>query len=101
MAYTRRDKIVYIGISPHPAHAGNIWELLLLFVDDASRGTWVYWMRARTEASKLLQGFITIVQRQFNTNVKVVRSDNGSEFTSGPMKEFYFNHGVLRESSCI
>ena len=32
VASTRRDKIVYIGISPHPAYAGNIWELLLLLL---------------------------------------------------------------------
>ena len=31
----------------------------------------------------------------------MVRSDNGSEFTSGPMQEFYFEHGILRESSCV
>ena len=29
---TRRGKIVYIGISPHPALAGTIWELLLLLL---------------------------------------------------------------------
>ena len=30
VASTRRGKIVYIGISPHPAYTENIWELLLL-----------------------------------------------------------------------
>ena len=58
-------------------------------------------MRNKTEASKLLQGFIVMVKSQFNKNVKVVRSDNGSEFTSGPMQEFYFDHEILRESSCV
>ena len=82
-----------------PSSCGAHYFLSIL--DDASRGTWVYLMRDRTEASKLLQGFITMVQHQFNTNVKVVRSDNWSEFTSGPTKEFYFSQGVLRESSCI
>ena len=31
----------------------------------------------------------------------MVRSDNGSEFTSGPIKEFYRERGILRESSCV
>jgi len=31
VACTRRGKIVYIGISPHPAYAGIIWELLSSF----------------------------------------------------------------------
>jgi len=42
-----------------------------------------------------------MVQTQFNGKVKVVRSDNGSEFTSGPMQEFYREHGILRENSCV
>jgi len=42
-----------------------------------------------------------MVQNQFHTNVRVVKNDNGSEFTSGLMKEFYFNHEIVRESSCI
>jgi len=46
-------------------------------------------MQARTEASKLLKNFIVMVKTQFNKGVKVVRSDNGSEFTSGPMQNFY------------
>ena len=32
VASTRRGKIVHIGISPHPASAGIIWELLLLLL---------------------------------------------------------------------
>ena len=42
-----------------------------------------------------------MVQTQFNGKVKIVRSDNGSEFTSGPMQEYYRAHGILRESSCV
>ena len=43
-------------------------------------------MKDRIEASKLLQGFIVMVKNQFNRNFKVVRSDNGSEFTFKPMQ---------------
>jgi len=52
-------------------------------------------MKNRIEASKLLKGFITMIQTQFDKKVKVVRSDNGSEFTLGHMQEFYFEHGIL------
>ena len=43
-------------------------------------------MKDRTEASRFLKGFIIMVRNQFDKVVKVVRSDNGSEFTSGPMQ---------------
>ena len=58
----------------------------LSIVDDISRSTWVYWMQDRSEASKLLKGFIAMVRNQFHKGIKVVRSDNGSEFTSNPFK---------------
>ena len=73
----------------------------LSIVDDASRATWVYLMKDRTEASKLLKNFILMVRNQFKKGVKMVRSDNGSEFTSGPMQEFYLDHEIFRESSCV
>ena len=73
----------------------------LSIVDDTSRATWVYLMQSRTEASKLLKNFVMMVKTQFKRIVKVVRSDNGSEFTSGRMQNFYHEHGRLRESSCV
>ena len=31
----------------------------------------------------------------------MARSDNGSEFTSGPMQNFYHEYQILRENSCV
>ena len=58
-------------------------------------------MKNRTKVSKLLKGFIAMIQTQFDKKVKVVRNDNGLEFTSGPMHGFYFEHGILQESSYV
>jgi len=55
----------------------------------------------RAETSKLLQDFILMVQNQFGTSIKIIRSDNGSEFTSKTMQQFYEAHGILRQSSCV
>ena len=50
-----------------------MWSSLFLsIVDDASRVVWVYLMKDRTKASKLLNEFIVMVQTQFNGKVKVV-----------------------------
>jgi len=42
-----------------------------------------------------------MIKHQFETTVKIVRSDNGSEFTSKPMEQFYQDHGIIRQSSCV
>ena len=47
----------------------------LMIIDDASQTT-----------SDLPKNFITMVKFQFKSDVKIVRNDNGSKFTSGPCK---------------
>ena len=39
-----------------------------------------------------------MVETQFLSKIKVVRSDNGSEFT---MKTYYLSKGILHQTSCI
>jgi len=48
-----------------------------------------------------LQAFIVFVERQFNAKVKIVRSDNGMEFHSGPVQEFYSPKGIAIQSSYV
>ena len=73
----------------------------LTVLDDATRCVWVYLMKTKSEASQLVQDFCAMVQTQFDTKVKTIRSDNGSEFVSNPMKTFYKAHRIIHETSCI
>lgn len=43
-----------------------------------------------------LCNFFAIVERQFNTKVKIVRSDNGTKFTC--MHSYFHKHGILHET---
>ena len=61
----------------------------------------VYLMKEKNEASKLSKNFCLMVNTQFGVKVKVIRSDNGKEFTSGPMKQFHRRQGMLHQTSCI
>ena len=58
-------------------------------------------MQDRTEASTLLKDFTVMVNTQFNRGVKVVCTDNRSEFTLGPMQNFYCECGISHENSCV
>jgi len=42
-----------------------------------------------------------MVQNQFHSSVLRVRSDNGSEFTNGPLRRFFRDKGILFETSCV
>ena len=73
----------------------------LSVVDDFSRGVWIYMMKEKRETGKLLKNFVVMVKTQFDKVVKILRSDNGSEFKSGAMKEFYASHGMVHQTSCV
>jgi len=73
----------------------------LSLVGDASKGTWVYLLKDKSEASKLVMNFCVIMKTQFNVDVKLTRSDNGKEFTLGPMKKYFVEHGIVHQTSCV
>ena len=70
-------------------------------MDDASRAVWIYLLREKWEVASILQKFINMAKTQFEKNVKIVRSDNGLEFTSGPMLQFYSEKGIIHQTSCV
>jgi len=54
----------------------------LLFVDDFSRKTWVYFLTEKNEAFGVLRKFEAVVEKESGYTVKALRTDRGGEFTS-------------------
>ena len=57
-------------------------------------------MKDKGEASKLVMSFYMMTKPQFSVGVKIIRSDNISEFTSAPMRKFYRNQGIIQQTNC-
>jgi hypothetical protein len=70
----------------------------LTIVDDYSRFTWIHLMQHKSQTRTHIQHFFSMVETQFNTRIKSLRSDNGIEFA---MPEFYSSHGTLHQLSCV
>ncbi|GJY67403.1 putative ribonuclease H-like domain-containing protein [Tanacetum coccineum] len=71
----------------------------LVVTDDFSRFSWVFFLAKKRETSRILKRFITEVENQLNHKVKVIRSDNGTEFKNREMDEFCGQKGIKREYS--
>ena len=80
-----------------PTHSGA--RYFLTIVDDYSRGVWLYLMSEKSEAPNHLKNFLAMTTRQFKTQVRTIRSDNGSEFLC--LTEFFKQHGIVHETSCV
>ena len=79
-----------------PTTAGH--RYFLTIVDDASRATWVFLMKAKLEVRPLIVSFYNMVHTQFQTAIKSIRTDNALEFN---MIDFYNSKGIIHQQSCV
>jgi hypothetical protein len=70
----------------------------LTIVDDFTRFTWVHLMQHKSQTKSLIQAFFNLVQTQFKSKVKCLRSDNGLEFK---MDDFFSAQGTIHHLSCV
>ncbi|KAI3685385.1 hypothetical protein L6452_34627 [Arctium lappa] len=71
----------------------------LVIVDDFSRFTWVYFLRTKDETNGLIKSFVLMIENQTNLRVKVIRSDNGTEFKDSDLNSFCETKGIERQFS--
>nr|GEW25871.1 hypothetical protein [Tanacetum cinerariifolium]GEW79657.1 hypothetical protein [Tanacetum cinerariifolium] len=53
----------------------------------------------QSEVFESMKMFLAMVKRQFKKHVKIVRSDNGTEFSC--MKRFFLDEGIIFQTSCV
>nr|GEV50768.1 hypothetical protein [Tanacetum cinerariifolium] len=73
----------------------------LVVTDDYSRFTWVFFLAAKDETSPILKTFITGLENQLSLKVKVIISDNGTEFKNNNLNQFCEMKGIKREFNSL
>jgi transposase InsO family protein len=69
------------------------------FIDDFSRKTWIYFLKNKDEVFSKFKEFKALVENLSKRKIKVLRSDNGGEFTYGEFEELCREAGIKRELS--
>jgi transposase InsO family protein len=72
--------IAYISIG------GNKYGIII--IDDYSRFTWVFFLQDKGETQKVLKKFLKLAQNKFDTKVKRIRIDNGTEFKNTQVEDY-------------
>ena len=76
------------------------FRYFVTFIDDCSRCTWLFLMKTRVELFSIFQKFHAEIRTQFNTYIRILRSDNAKKNFSTPLSSFMSSHGILHQSSC-
>jgi len=59
---------------------------------------WIYLLIDKEEVSSTLKMFFSIVECQFNKQVKIIRIDNETKFTC--MKNYFLENEIIFQTSC-
>lgn len=72
-------------------------KYFVTFIDDATRRTWVYMMKHKSEVFGIFQKFHAMVERETDCKLKRLRTDNGGEYTSNEFKAYCSRYGIRHE----
>lgn len=89
--------IVTCGALFLPSHT-LVTNIFLTIVDGYSRCAWIYLLKAKSDISISLERFHKMVFTRFNQKIKIIRSDNGTEFF---LNSFYTTNGIIHQTSCV
>lgn len=97
---TRSFSLIHCDIwGPYRVPASCAAYYFLTIVDDFSRAVWTYLLLEKQEVAQAVKKFCAMVERQFKTQVQIVRSDNGTEFLC--LKSYFAAEGILHQTSCV
>ena len=73
------------------------FEYYITFIDDFSRKTWIYFLKAKSEVFEKFKEFKALIENLSDKKIKILRSDNGGEYTSKEFDAFCKYVGIKRE----
>jgi transposase InsO family protein len=85
------------GPTTYTSIGGNKYGFVV--VDDFTRYTWVVFLVDKSDMIAIFKSFIKRVQNEFETTIKKVRSDNGSEFKNTRIDELCDEFSIRHQFS--
>jgi transposase InsO family protein len=81
-------------ISPSRVRSMRGKLYILVIVDDYSRYSWVFFLESKDEVFEHFQILALRLNNEHPNCLKVIRSDNGTEFRNAPFDQFCLELGV-------
>ena len=85
---------------PYNVQTHDGYHYFLTMVDDYSRVTWTQLLRCKSNVLHTIKAFISLIENQFHTRLKTIRSDNGLELSSSEATCFFQEKGIIHQKTC-
>ncbi|XP_071695665.1 uncharacterized protein [Rutidosis leptorrhynchoides] len=70
-----------------------------VFQNSDHKVVWVYMLKHKSDVYDTVSNLFNLIQTQFNKKVKVIRTDNGSEFCNNQMDPLILSLGIIHQTT--
>jgi hypothetical protein len=77
-----------------PSLNGHVYYVI--FIDDFSRKSWIYFMKTKNETFTKFYEFKALIENQTGKHIRILRLDNGGEYESHKFEDFCKEAGIKR-----
>ena len=83
------------GPMSSPSLSGCLYYVL--FIDDYSWKSWIYFLKAKSETFDRFKEFKTLIENQTGRHIRILISDNEGEYESNDFDDFCREAGIKKE----
>ena len=85
---------------PAPITSTNDFRYYLVFIDEFSKFTWVYLLKNKSDVFDVFKYFKAYIETQLHTQIKILRTDGGGEYTSNVHNHFCSSYDIIHQTLC-
>jgi len=85
--------LIHSDVWTSPLISASGMKYFVTFIDCYSRMTWLYLMKHKKEVLKCFKDFCACIKNQFNAHVKIIRTDNGTEYMNNEFENYLSKRG--------
>jgi histone deacetylase 1/2 len=93
-------QLIHCDLWTSPILSFSGYKYYLGILDDFTHYSWTFPLCAKTDTCATIQRFFQFIHTQFHVTIQCMQCDNGGEFLTTTLRDFFSSHGVSFRLSC-